>query len=78
MTPSDLLHSLVAVFPPEDSKLERSGALKGDRHNMSAQLPEIIKVHNENPPFALTAFKPRRQTMAHSLRDHSMLALSDN
>ncbi len=43
MTPDDLLHSLVAVYPPENSKLERSGALKGDRHDMSAQLPEMIK-----------------------------------
>ena len=43
MTPADLLHSLVAVYPPENSKLERSGALKGDRHDMSAQLPEMIK-----------------------------------
>ena len=58
MTPSDLLHSLVAVFPPEDSKLERSGALKGDRHNMSAQLPEMIKAHIKPPPFALIASKP--------------------
>ena len=60
MTPSDLLHSLVAVFPPEDSNLERSGALKGDRHTMSAQLPEMIKVHITNSPFALNASMPRR------------------
>jgi hypothetical protein len=47
MTPADLLHSLVAVYPPENSKLERSGALKGDRHDLSAQLPEMIKASEE-------------------------------
>ena len=43
MTPADLLHSLVAVYPPEGSNLERSGALKGDRRSLSAQLPDMIK-----------------------------------
>ncbi|EIE18603.1 hypothetical protein COCSUDRAFT_20509, partial [Coccomyxa subellipsoidea C-169] len=31
MTPADLLHSLVAVYPAEGSSAERSGALQGDR-----------------------------------------------
>ena len=54
MTPSDLLHSLVAVFPPEESESERSGGLKGDRQNMSAQLPEMIQAHIRCAPVALT------------------------
>ena len=45
MTPADLLNSLVAVYPPEGSNIERSGALRGDRRVQSPQLPDTIKVH---------------------------------
>lgn len=44
MTPADLLNSLVAVYPPEGTLLERTGALKGDRRTVPAQMPRMIKV----------------------------------
>ena len=44
MTPADLLNSLVAVYPPEGTLQERSGALKGDRRTVPAQMPRMIKV----------------------------------
>ena len=31
MTPANLLNSLIACYPPEDSTLERAGGLQGDR-----------------------------------------------
>jgi hypothetical protein len=44
MTPADLLHSLVAVYPPDGTTIERAGALRGDKHSQSPQLPDMIKV----------------------------------
>lgn len=50
MTPANLLNSLVACYPPEDSSLERAGALQGDRRPHSAQLAdEHMKVQ---PPMS--------------------------
>ena len=43
MTPADLLNSLVAVYPPEGTQLERAGALNGDRRNVLAPLQGLIK-----------------------------------
>lgn len=44
MTPADLLHSLVAVYPAEGSNAERSGALQGDRRVRLPQIPDMMKV----------------------------------
>ncbi len=44
MTPADLLSSLVAVYPPEGTLLERTGALKGDRRIAPAPLTRAMQV----------------------------------
>ena len=44
MTPADLLSSLVAVYPPEGTLLERTGALKGDRRIAPAPLARAMQV----------------------------------
>ncbi|BDA50970.1 Calcium uptake protein 1, mitochondrial [Coccomyxa sp. Obi] len=43
MTPADLLHSLVAVYPAEGSGAERSGALRGDRRVQSPLISDTMK-----------------------------------
>ena len=43
MTPADLLRCLVACYPPEDSLMERSGGLQGERQQPSAA-PETLQV----------------------------------
>ena len=52
MTPADLLSSLVAVYPPEGTLLERTGALKGDRRIAPALLARAMQVVTRPCPYS--------------------------
>ena len=42
MRPENLLSSLVAIYPPEGSKLERAGYLPGERAPVSEKSPQMV------------------------------------
>lgn len=56
MTPADLLHSLVAVYPAEGSDAERSGALRGDRRVSSPKISDTMKARAHPLGIAIDCF----------------------
>ena len=49
MTPADLLRSLVACYPPEETLMERSGGLQGERQQPRHQQPQMLQVCTYQP-----------------------------
>ena len=45
MRPENLLSSLVAVYPPEGSNVERAGYLPGERAPTEAKSPQMVRWH---------------------------------
>ena len=46
MRPENLLSSLVAIYPPEGSNVERAGYLPGERAPVSEKSPQMVRLFN--------------------------------
>lgn len=60
MRPENLLSSLVAVYPPEGSNVERAGYLPGERAPTEEKSPQMVRWHLSLSCHATPAPRPGR------------------
>ena len=48
MKPENLLSSLVAVYPPEGSNVERAGYLPGERAPTADKSPQMVRIFSSH------------------------------